>query len=175
MVSAYSCYLCTLMNTVYLLLGSNEGDRVHWLIRSEVQIGISCGIIKAASSLYETAAWGVEDQPDFLNKAICIETVLDPFALLKILNDIEAAFGRQRHTRWGQRTLDIDILLYNSEVVDTPTLKIPHPAITQRRFTLEPLAEIAPNLVHPLHHKTITELLAICPDPLPVKKMKIVH
>jgi len=161
------------MNIVYLLLGSNEGDRVQWLIRSEVQIGMTCGIITAASSLYETAAWGVEDQPDFLNKAICIQTSLDPFELLKQLNDIEAAFGRQRHTRWGQRTLDIDILLYNNEIVETPNLQIPHPAIPQRRFTLEPLAEIAPKLVHPVYHKTITELLSACPDPLPVKKIML--
>jgi 2-amino-4-hydroxy-6-hydroxymethyldihydropteridine diphosphokinase len=154
---------------VYLLLGSNEGDRISWFQKAMAELEQTVGNITAQSSLYETAAWGKEDQPDFLNMALCIETNLTPEALLQATQTIEQHMGRQRAIHWGQRTLDIDILFYGSEVVDIPNLKVPHPYIQDRRFALVPLHEIAPQLVHPALHKTIAELLATCPDTLEVR------
>lgn len=131
------------------------------------------GTIVAKSSLYETAAWGKEDQPDFLNMALCIETSLTPEQLLQATQTIEQHLGRQRDVKWGQRTLDIDILFYGSEIVNLPNLKVPHPYIQDRRFALVPLHEIAPQLVHPGLAKTIAALLQNCPDKLEVRLFKL--
>ncbi len=158
------------MNNAYLLLGSNEGDRVVWLRRAMELIDEHCGKISARSSIYETAAWGITAQPDFLNMVISLETNLLPALLLHTLLGIENTLGRHRTIKWGPRTIDIDILLYNSDIVDTPALVIPHPFLQERRFTLEPLAELAPDYVHPLFQKSITVLLAECPDKLTVWK-----
>lgn len=159
------------MNETYLLLGSNEGDRFGWLDKGKSMIKEGGNIIVSASAIYETAAWGLEEQPDFLNQVIRINTTLSPTDLLKSIQQVENILGRQRTVKWGQRTLDIDILLYNNDVVDLPELHIPHPFLAKRRFTLAPLAEIAPDIVHPIDKKTILELLNTCPDPLPVKKI----
>ncbi|MBS1687229.1 MAG: 2-amino-4-hydroxy-6-hydroxymethyldihydropteridine diphosphokinase [Bacteroidetes bacterium] len=159
------------MNTAYLLLGSNEGDRFSWLHQGKEQIELNCGVSNIASSIYQTAAWGLEEQPDFLNQVICIQTLLNPAELLLCIQQIENNLGRQRTVKWGQRTLDIDILLYNSDVINLPNLNIPHPFLEKRRFTLAPLCEIAPSLVHPVLNKTMLQLLEDCPDPLPVKKL----
>ncbi len=152
----------------YLLLGSNLGDRAARLARARAYLAASAGEIVEASAIYETAAWGVEDQPDFLNQVLAIATTLAPDALLAACHAAEQQQGRQRVLRWGARSLDVDILLFGNEVIATPTLTVPHMALPFRRFTLVPLTEIAPQLVHPQLHQTITELLAACPDPLPV-------
>jgi 2-amino-4-hydroxy-6-hydroxymethyldihydropteridine diphosphokinase len=157
---------------VYLLLGSNEGNRISWFQKAMAELEQTVGIITAKSSLYETAAWGKEDQPDFLNMALCIETTLTPEALLQATQTIEQHLGRQRTVHWGQRTLDIDILFYDDVVMSSPTLDIPHPYIQDRRFALIPLHEIAPQLIHPVLHKTIAELLAVCPDTLEVRHLQ---
>lgn len=125
------------------------------------------GNIIAKSSLYETAAWGLEEQPDFLNMAICIETALSPQELLVAIQQVELNLGRQRTLKWGQRTLDIDILFYNRDVINDPQLTIPHPLLQERRFALTPLADIAPAFIHPILNKTIAQLLEDCTDPLP--------
>ncbi len=158
------------MNTVYLLLGSNEGDRQSWLQRAIDQLS-AIGSIVLRSHVYETAAWGLEEQPAFLNMALSLHTQLSAHALLSATRNIEQNLGRQRTLKWGQRTLDIDILFYNDEVIDTPDLTIPHPFIQERRFALAPLNELAPTLVHPIFKKTIAELLSICNDTLEVKKL----
>lgn len=158
------------MNTAYLLLGSNEGDRVDWLNKAIEQLQETCGQVTQQSDLYETAAWGIEDQPSFLNMALCISTTLQPTTLLKNINIIEANLGRQRTLKWGQRTLDIDILFYNSEVINLPELIVPHPQLEKRRFALVPLNEIAPDLMHPISHKKIAQLLDECEDTLEAKK-----
>jgi len=158
-------------NNVYLLLGSNEGNRVGWLNECIALLRQYAGKVAAQSAVYETAAWGVEDQPDFLNMAVQLETALLPMELLEVINNIEKQLGRQREVKWGQRTLDIDILLYGSQMVNHPRLTIPHPYMQQRRFALVPLAEIAPSFVHPVLKKTVGELLADCPDMLEVQKV----
>ncbi len=144
---------------------------MNWLQQAVSLLSAHCGTIVQQSGTYQTAAWGITDQPAFLNKVVHLQTTLTPTELLAEIHDIETALGRQRDLKWGQRTLDIDILLYNSEVIQVPDLIIPHPYMQERRFTLIPLAEIASGYMHPKLHKTITELLAICPDKLEVHKI----
>ncbi len=159
------------MNTIYLLLGSNEGDRKNWLRQAVDALNAKAGEVVQLSALYETAAWGLEDQPDFLNQAVQVNTLLDSRQLLEVVQSIEQDLGRQRVVKWGQRTLDIDILFFNREMIDNPELKVPHPHLQERRFALQPLAEIAPALVHTVFNKTIATLLDECPDPLEVRRM----
>ena len=160
------------MNTSYLSLGSNEGDRVLWISKAIEQIGFTCGQIVSKSSLYETAAWGISAQPDFLNMAIAIQTSLPPHELLKSILAIEISLGRHRDIKWGPRIIDIDILFYNNEIINLPDLIIPHPYLHDRRFTLVPLAEIVGNYIHPILNKPITHLLSDCKDSLEVHLFK---
>lgn len=155
----------------YLLLGSNLGDRAAYLQQAQRALATTAGKIVAASAYYETAAWGLEDQPAFLNQVLAVRTELPAAALLAACLATEQQAGRERRQRWGSRTLDVDILLYESEIIATPTLIVPHPALPARRFALVPLAEIAPQLVHPQLHQTVAELLARCPDPLAVVRV----
>jgi len=154
----------------YLLLGSNIGDRAAHLEQAQRTLAATAGAVVAASAFYETAAWGVEDQPAFLNQVLAVRTFLAAPALLAACLATEQQAGRERIRRWAARTLDVDILLYGDVVIDTPTLSVPHPALPGRRFALTPLAELAPQLVHPQLRQTISELLAACPDPLAVVK-----
>jgi len=156
--------------TIYLLLGSNEGDRLRQL-KSAVYyltLHLARGPV-VRSSIYETAAWGIEDQPSFLNLAIRMNTAHPPEDVLTAVHQIEQSFGRQRIVKWGQRTLDIDILFYGDKIIHQPRLIIPHPQIQERRFALAPMAEIAPELMHPVLRQTMAELLDHCTDPLPVQ------
>jgi len=159
------------MSIAYLSLGSNEGDREITLEKALVRIEQECGLILQQSSVYETAAWGLHDQPDFLNMAIRIETSMDAEALLREIQGIEAELHRERIVKWGQRTIDIDILFYDNYIIATDTLTIPHPMLKLRRFVLVPLAEIAPEFEYPLSGKSIKELLEECPDTLEVKNV----
>lgn len=160
------------MNMAFLLLGSNLDDRKKNLVSAAERIGLTCGKIVRNSGIYQTAPWGKQDQPDFYNQAIEIATGLSARQLLKSILEIEASLGRRRAEKYGPRIIDIDILLFNDEIIDRPSLKIPHPELQNRRFALEPLAEISPSLVHPLLKKTIHRLLLECSDPLAVKKLK---
>lgn len=159
------------MITTYLLLGSNEGNRINWLKQAIDELAQSCGAILKRSSVYETAAWGLEEQPDFLNLVLKLKTQHTPDKLLYHIQQIEQRLGRQRKVKWGQRTLDIDILFYGNQIIHTPHLSIPHPYLQERRFTLAPLQEIAPRFVHPVLKKTIAALLKECKDPLEAKKL----
>ncbi|GAA4470483.1 2-amino-4-hydroxy-6-hydroxymethyldihydropteridine diphosphokinase [Nemorincola caseinilytica] len=144
-------------------MGSNEGDRLAWLGRAVASLA-HVGQVQNISALYETAAWGREEQPPFLNIALQLHTALPAHELLQATQQIEQQLGRERTIKWGPRTLDIDMLFYNDEVIDTPLLKVPHPYLHQRRFVLAPMAEIAPWYVHPVLHKTIAVLLDECTD-----------
>jgi 2-amino-4-hydroxy-6-hydroxymethyldihydropteridine diphosphokinase len=157
------------METVYLLLGSNLGDRQGHLRICLVRLS-TLGKITATSSIYETKAWGKQDQPDFLNQVVELKTNEDPDELLSLILAIELDMGRVRQEQWGSRIIDIDILLFGQLTLDTPRLKIPHPHLHQRRFALTPLTEIAPNFNHPTFRKTTTELLKQCSDTLEVKR-----
>lgn len=159
------------MKRAYLLLGSNEGDREKWLRDAIILVATNCGTIIRMSSIYSTAAWGLEDQPDFLNMALAIDTNLSPLDLLAAIQKVEESLGRQRTVKWGQRTLDVDILFYDNKIIDLPNLKIPHPELAKRRFALEPLCEIAPSHVHPVVNKTVGLLLDECRDKLEVTKL----
>lgn len=158
------------MNTAFLLIGGNLGDRLENLARAKAAIAQHCGNIVTASAIYETAAWGLEAQPHFLNQALQLHTFLKPHALLHCLLDVEKALGRVREVKYGPRLIDIDILLYDADIVNTPNLKIPHPELQNRRFALTCLADIAPDVLHPVFQKSIVTLLAECTDPLAVHK-----
>ncbi|HEY9005513.1 2-amino-4-hydroxy-6-hydroxymethyldihydropteridine diphosphokinase [Ohtaekwangia sp.] len=157
-------------SSIFLLLGTNLGDREQNLAKAKELILAQVGTITRQSSTYQTAAWGKTDQPDFYNEVIAIDTALAPEALLQATLGIEEQMGRRRTEVWGTRVIDIDILLYHDCIVATTNLTIPHPAMAQRRFTLIPLAEIAADIVHPIYKKTIRELLEHCEDQLPVIK-----
>lgn len=123
-----------------------------------------CGVVVMHSPVYETAAWGVTDQPDFLNQVLMVRTELEPEVLLDTVLGIERSLGRERIQRWGSRLIDIDILYYGQTVLNTPRLALPHPWLHRRRFVLVPLVDLAPDFVHPILGKTNAELLATLPD-----------
>ena len=152
------------MNRVYIQLGSNLGDREGYLKQSQAMLIDEIGLIIKMSSIYESSPWGVENQGSFLNQVLLLETDVKPFDLLDIILNIEKEMGRVRIEKWGERIIDIEILFYNDEIIETNNLCIPHPYISKRRFVLSPLDEIAKNYIHPILHKTINKLLLECLD-----------
>ena len=159
------------MQTAYLLLGSNLGDRLSYLEQAKQLMAVECGIITNQSSIYETAAWGITEQPSFYNQVIVLQTDLTPDTLMQSLLNIEEKIGRKRLIKYGPRIIDLDILLIESVILNTPLLTLPHPFLHERRFALLPLAEVAPLLLHPTIEKNISELLADCNDTLEVIKL----
>jgi len=154
----------------YLLMGGNLGRPEQQLLRARQLIHDRCGPVLLSSSMYATAAWGPIEQPPFLNQALIIATKLSPTDLLSTLLAIEVEMGRVRTEKMGPRTIDIDILLLDQQILHLPELKVPHPLLHQRRFALLPLEEIAPFLLHPVLKKNIRQLLGECSDPGDVQK-----
>lgn len=159
---------------VFLLLGSNLGDRTKLIDNAVCQIDSRIGKVFSRSSWYETAAWGREDQPGFLNIAIGVETELPPLTVLERALEIELELGRVRQQKWGARLIDIDLILIGDEIIDIPgKLQVPHPEMQNRKFVLEPLAEIAGGEVHPVLKKRVSDLLETLSDNLPVSKINL--
>jgi len=159
------------MTLAYLLLGGNLGDRFAQVSNALQNIERDVGTVISRSSLYETEAWGKEDVPAYLNQVVAVDTELTARELLETVQEIEKRMGRARMEKWGSRLIDIDILFYGEECIDEPDLIIPHPFLAQRKFTLIPLNEIAADLIHPVFHKTVRELLSELKDPLTVLKV----
>lgn len=146
------------MATVYIGIGSNMGDRRTNCLQAIEKLEGRGIAVRRVSSLYETEPWGVPDQPRFINMAVEAETGLSPEALLSVLKYIEREAGRLETIKWGPRIADLDILLYEDRIVEQEHLRIPHPYLHQRSFVLLPLAEIAPDVLHPVIKKTIREV-----------------
>jgi len=163
------------MHKAYLLIGGNLGNRKQHLDTAIEHIGAACGNIVAQSSLYETAAWGLKDQPYFLNQVLVLETNMQPEVLMQQLLSIEATMGRVRTVKLGPRIIDIDILLMDDCIIHTSLLTLPHPQLPNRKFALMPLAEVAPTLLHPAANKTIQQLLKECADELDVRKVSVLE
>jgi 2-amino-4-hydroxy-6-hydroxymethyldihydropteridine diphosphokinase len=158
------------MNKLYLLLGSNMGNSYEQLAEAKKHIK-HLGIVTRQSKVYQTAAWGKRNQPDFLNQVIVLQTKRDAATCMSYILEIEHKMGRIRTRKNAPRKIDIDILYFNKETLNLPHLTVPHPAIQDRRFVLIPLNELAPRFIHPLLGKSNHELLLECPDQLDVKKI----
>ena len=164
----------SIMNKTYLHTGSNLGDKALNLSTAVKRIEAEIGRVSLKSKVYQTKAWGITDQPDFLNQALEVETLLNPFELLAIINKIEFDMGRKREIKWSERLIDIDILFYNNEIIqEEPKLIIPHPYLHYRNFVLVPMMEIAPQLNHPIFNQTITQLYSNSEDELIVESASL--
>jgi 2-amino-4-hydroxy-6-hydroxymethyldihydropteridine diphosphokinase len=159
------------MHTIYLLLGSNMGNSNEQILLAQKEIKAAIGKIIALSSLYSTAAWGNTAQPDFLNQILIVQTNFTASKLLQAVLTIEKKMGRVRTIKNAPRIIDIDILFFNSDILQQKNLTVPHPEIQNRRFVLTPLAELSPNFEHPSLKKTVHQLLIACKDPLNVQKI----
>jgi len=156
------------MEGIFLLLGSNLGNRAKVLKEAIEALEFNGVSLIKASSIYETAAWGKTDQQAFLNQVLQVRTSLEARELLKLILEIELELGRVRKVKWGERLIDIDILYYHNLISNEKDLEIPHPGIPYRRFTLIPLVEICPHFIHPKKELSQLELLDNCEDNLGV-------
>ena len=152
-----------------ILLGTNQGNRVQYLQKAIDLLKGQFGDFVSQSSIYETDAWGGVAQQSFLNQIVIFEVEGCPATMLKICLSIEHKLGRERFEKWGDRCIDIDILFYGKSIIKTPDFSLPHPRMQDRKFTLVPLAELRPNLLHPTFNKSILCLLEECPDALEVR------
>jgi len=162
---------CYNMFNIYLLLGSNLGDSFDYLNKAIHKIEANIAPVSKKSSVYQTAAWGKTDQPDYLNQVLYLQSDLPAQEILKKILQIEIELGRERKEKWGARIIDIDILFYGDDIINDPNLTVPHPELQNRRFTLEPLSEIAPDFVHPTLNKTMQQLKNALTDCMVVKKL----
>ena len=153
------------MNIAFLGIGTNLGNRLENIDRAKILITEKIGRIIPASTIYETEPWGFNSSLQFLNLVVRVETDLEAEALLEEILSIEKSMGRVRNKmQFESRIIDIDILLFNHDVIDTISLKIPHPLIPERRFVLEPLCELAAEQIHPELNRSIKSLLDVCDD-----------
>ena len=159
------------MINVFLLLGSNLGDRNLFLQKAVQHIEHNIAPVITVSAVYETQSWGKTDLPDYLNQVVKIKTDLPAQQVLHRILAIELLMGRKREEKWGSRIIDIDILFYGDHIINESALVVPHPELHNRRFTLEPLVELAPDFVHPVLKKSILDLKKELKDSLIVKKL----
>ena len=153
-----------------IMLGSNMQDPIQQLDLAILKMQ-TLGKIVATSSLYKTAAWGNTNQNDFINQALILECNLPAEELMRALLDVELSMGRQRISKWAERSIDIDIIFYDNIIMNTDVLHVPHPHMQNRKFVLEPCAEIAGDWKHPILQSDIQELLKNCKDVLSVEKI----
>jgi len=158
------------MTNLYLLNGSNIGDRLNNLKKAQYLLNDEFGMASNVSEVYETQAWGKTNQPSFFNQALCYKTDLSPLHLLKVIKNIEKEIGGDHKERWAARIMDIDIIFYGGLIYKSKQLTIPHALMHLRNFVLVPLAEIEPNYVHPELQTSISNLLKNSMDKLKVKK-----
>ena len=162
------------MQTVYLGLGSNKGERISYIEKAIEEIsGLPETNITVISGIYETEPWGNIEQEDYLNAVIGIQTELNAEDLLKELKSIEKFIGRKENRKWSEREIDIDLLFYGNEIIDKDHMKVPHGQIENRRFVLVPMNEIAPGFMHPVFKKNISQMLEDTTDKLKVYKYKL--
>lgn len=159
------------MDETILLLGSNLGDTKKHISAAIELISKKIAKVKLVSCLYQTAAWGKTDQPDFINQAVVLDTNIEPKKLLQNILVIEKKLGRHRSEKWGSRIIDIDILFLGNQIIRQEDLTIPHPFLHKRRFTLMPLLEVRPDFVHPVLKETMTQLFEKLDDNLSVIKL----
>ncbi len=159
------------MNELYLGLGTNEGDRAVNLSLVLRLLRRRLGLVSKESAVYETDAWGKGDEPAYYNQVVLVKTTLSLLEAFRECQIIEQKMGRVRGEKWRARIIDVDLLYYNEEVVESEALTLPHPLLAQRRFVLVPLVEIAPQKVHPVSGKTQLELLEACADQLVVRPL----
>ena len=148
------------LTSAYVGIGSNRGERLGYLRRAVAALSERAGEVKAVSSVYETEPVGVADQPPFLNAAVQVDTPMSARAFFETLQETERRLGRRPSHRWGPREIDLDLLLFGARCVESADLTIPHPRMLERRFVLEPLAEIAPDAAHPRLGGRISDWLA---------------
>jgi 2-amino-4-hydroxy-6-hydroxymethyldihydropteridine diphosphokinase len=158
-------YIWPMLREIYLCIGGNLGEREANLEEAIDFINFNFGDVLASSSVYESEPWGMTDVPNFLNQVVLVESELSNEELLAEVEGLEEFYGRERSTeRYLSREMDIDILFIDDEIIERENLTVPHPRLSDRRFVLQPLAEIAPDLVHPVLKKSVVELLNSCTD-----------
>lgn len=167
-----SNYILTMFEKVVLIVGGNKGDRMKLLNAAAAAVS-ELGELMLKSTVYETEAWGGVAKGAFLNQVIEIRTAYSPVELLAFTQQIEIDLGRKREEHWGDRTMDIDIIFYGDQIIDTATLQIPHPFLSERRFVLVPLAEILPDFIHPVFGKSSLQMLEECEDMSEVREFKV--
>lgn len=161
------------MHKTVLLLGSNMGDSKGLILKAKNLLEIKLGSCIKSSSIYESESWGFKTTDSFLNQVLVFENELRPQEILLIALELEIELGRVRNKKgYSSRTMDIDLLFYDQEIIKQDDLEIPHPRLHLRRFTLEPLVEILPDFIHPIFNKTLHKLLVNCTDNLSVKKLE---
>jgi 2-amino-4-hydroxy-6-hydroxymethyldihydropteridine diphosphokinase len=158
------------MNIVFLQLGSNLGERELLLQDAIIAIEDRVGLVVEKSKVYESFPWRVEGQENYLNQILKVKTEILADDVLSIVLDIEKELGRIRIEKWGERLIDIDIIFYNDDIIETSQLCVPHKHMHERMFVLTPLNSIAPDMLHPKYNKTVEELLQICKDTELVKE-----